>query len=60
MMTGVRRVPKGTRVDRLMCDDSIVEIEEDVLIPHGIILPQSAQILTVEAMRERLATKKAA
>jgi hypothetical protein len=43
-----------------MCDESIVEIDEDVLIPHGIILPQSEQILSVEAMRERLSTKKAA
>lgn len=60
MMTGVRRIPRGARLDRLMCDESIVEIEEDVLIPHGIILTQSEQILSVEAMRERLATKKAA
>lgn len=60
MMTGVRRIPRGARLDRLMCDESIVEIDEDVLIPHGIILPQSEQILSVEAMRERLSTKKAA
>lgn len=60
MMTGVRRIPRGIRIDRLMCDESVVEIGEDVVIKHGILLPHNPEILSVEEMRERLSTKKAA
>lgn len=60
LMTGITKIPSGTRTRQLMCDETVVEIGEDVEIPNGIILPQFPEILTLAAMRSRLATRQAA
>jgi hypothetical protein len=60
LQTQITKVPRGTRARQLMCDDSIVEIGDDVEFPNGIILPHVSAILSVDAMRSRLATMQAA
>lgn len=60
LMTGITKIPSGTRARQLMCDETVVEIGEDVEIPNGIILPEFSEILTLDAMRSRLATRHAA
>jgi hypothetical protein len=58
--TGVKKIPSGTTIDQLMCDDTVVEIGEDVAIKNGIVRPHVPEILSVDQMRERLNSKKAA